>query len=101
MTYRVLLIEMDPQGNNGEDLGFIGTDLYDGGAGQATGILTGAGLKPTGEARPGLWVVPGGEALEDVVEGSTASGARRAILATRAGCTCTPRPSRRSPTTMT
>lgn len=68
VPYRVLLIEMDPQGNNAEDLGFIGTDLYDGGAGQASAILEGAGLKPTGEARPGLWVVPGGEALEEVIE---------------------------------
>lgn len=66
--YRVLLVEMDPQGNNAEDLGFIGTDLYDKGEGQARAILDGTGLKPTGEARPGLWVVPGGEALEEVVE---------------------------------
>jgi chromosome partitioning protein len=65
---RVLLIEMDPQGNNAEDLGFIGTDIYDGGASQARALLEGTGLKPTGEARPGLWVVPGGEALEDVIE---------------------------------
>jgi cellulose biosynthesis protein BcsQ len=65
---RVLLVEMDPQGNNAEDLGFIGTDLYDGGEGQARAILEGTGLKPTGEARPRLWVVPGGEALEDVTE---------------------------------
>lgn len=65
---RVLLIEMDPQGNNAEDLGFIGTDLYDGGEGQARALLEGTGLKPTGEARPGLWVVPGGEALEEIIE---------------------------------
>jgi chromosome partitioning protein len=65
---RVLLIEMDPQGNNAEDLGFIDSDLHDGGAGQARALLDGTGLKPTGEARPGLWVVPGGEALEDIIE---------------------------------
>lgn len=65
---RVLLIEMDPQGNNAEDLGFIGTELYDSGKSQARMILDGAGLKPTGQARDGLWVVPGGEALEDVIE---------------------------------
>jgi cellulose biosynthesis protein BcsQ len=65
---RVLLIEMDPQGNNAEDLGFIGTDLYDKGEGQARAITEGTGLKPTGEARPGLWVVPGGEALEEIIE---------------------------------
>jgi cellulose biosynthesis protein BcsQ len=69
VPYRVLLMEMDPQGNNAEDLGFIGTDLYDQGRGQAAAILEGrGGLKPTGEARHGLWVVPGGEALEEVIE---------------------------------
>ena len=65
---RILLVEMDPQGNNAEDLGFIGGPLYDSGASQAQALLDGTGLKPTGEARPGLWVVPGGEALEDVIE---------------------------------
>lgn len=64
----VLLIEMDPQGNNGEDLGFIGTALYDRGEGQARAILDLSGFKPTGEARPGLWVVPGGEELEQIIE---------------------------------
>jgi chromosome partitioning protein len=68
MGHRVLLVELDPQGNNAEDLGFIGTDLYDGGEGQSHAILDGTGFKPTGEARPGLWVVPGGEALEDITE---------------------------------
>ena len=66
---KVLLVELDPQGNNAEDLGFIRTEMYhDGGEGQAQAILSGTGFKPTGEARPGLWVVPGGEALEDVTE---------------------------------
>jgi len=65
---RVLLIEMDEQGNNGEDLGFTGTHLADNGAAQAAAILEGKPLLPTGEARPGLFVVPGGDRLEDVVE---------------------------------
>src|SRR5690349_18561910 len=65
---RVLLIEMDEQGNNGEDLGFTGSDLFDDGEAQAAAILEGKQLTPTGEARPGLFVVPGGERLEDVVE---------------------------------
>lgn len=68
INMRVLLAELDPQGNNGEDLGFIGTSLYDGGVGQAQAILEGTGLKPTGEARPGLWVVPGGAELENLQE---------------------------------
>lgn len=65
---KVMLIELDPQGNNAEDLGTIGTELYDNGEGQAQAILSGTGFKPTGEARPGLWVVPGGEALEEITE---------------------------------
>lgn len=68
INMRVLLVEMDPQGNNGEDLGFISSPLYDNGAGQAQAILEGTGLKPTGEARPGLWVVPGGPELEEIQE---------------------------------
>jgi chromosome partitioning protein len=68
MGLRVLLVEMDPQGNNAEDLGFVASDLNDGGAGQAEAIFRGTGLKPTGEARKRLWVVPGGEALEEITE---------------------------------
>ncbi|WP_327129695.1 ParA family protein [Streptomyces sp. NBC_01727] len=65
---RVLLMEMDEQGNNGEDLGTTGTVLADDGEAQAAAILDGKPLTPTGEARPGLFVVPGGAVLEDVVE---------------------------------
>ncbi|MFD9442453.1 ParA family protein [Streptomyces sp. NPDC060006] len=65
---RVLLIEMDEQGNHSEDLGTNGTELADDGMAQAAAILDGKPLTPTGEARPGLYVVPGGSALEDVVE---------------------------------
>ncbi|MFD6416178.1 ParA family protein [Streptomyces sp. NPDC060194] len=65
---RVLLIELDEQGNNGEDLGFTGTPLADQGDAQAAALLDGKLLTPTGEARPGLFVVPGGAILEDVVE---------------------------------
>ncbi|MFG2630782.1 ParA family protein [Streptomyces sp. NPDC048473] len=65
---RVLLMEMDEQGNNGEDLGTTGTVLADDGQAQAAAILDGKPLTPTGEARPGLFVVPGGAVLEDVIE---------------------------------
>lgn len=65
---RVLLMELDEQGNNGEDLGFTGTPLADSGEAQAAALLDGKPLTPTGEARPGLFVVPGGPVLEDVVE---------------------------------
>jgi chromosome partitioning protein len=65
---RVLLVEMDEQGNNDEDLGYAKLQLSDGGEAQAAAILDGKPLVPTGQARPNLFVVPGGEALEDIVE---------------------------------
>lgn len=68
MGLSVLLIEMDEQGNNGEDLGTTNSELNDRGAAQAAAILEGKPLTPTGQARPNLWIVPGGEALEEVVE---------------------------------
>jgi chromosome partitioning protein len=65
---RVLLIELDPQGNNAEDLGFVGSDMADDGRAQAAAILGGTAIKPSGMPRRNLFVVPGGEALEDVTE---------------------------------
>ncbi|MEU8310161.1 ParA family protein [Actinomadura sp. NPDC048955] len=65
---RVCLMELDPQGNNAEDLGFNGTAIADDGRGQATAVLSGTGLQPSGEPRRNLHVVPGGEALEEVTE---------------------------------
>lgn len=65
---RVLLVEIDEQGNHCEDLGITGTELDDGGQAQAAAILEGKPLEPTGEARPNLFVVPGGSLLQDVVE---------------------------------
>ncbi|EPH41477.1 ParA family protein [Streptomyces aurantiacus] len=64
----VLLVEMDEQGNHDEDLGTSGTELADDGRAQAAAILEGKPFAPTGEARPNLFVVPGGGALEEVVE---------------------------------
>ncbi|WP_188197522.1 ParA family protein [Nonomuraea sp. SYSU D8015] len=66
---RVLLIELDQQGNNAEDLGFVGDkQIADDGAAQARMILEGAKLQPTGTPRRNLDVLPGGELLEDVSE---------------------------------
>ncbi|WP_202239884.1 ParA family protein [Actinacidiphila reveromycinica] len=65
---RVGLVEMDEQGNNGEDLGFTGSVLADGGQAQAAAILDGKRLTPTGQVRPRLSVFPGGPVLEDVLE---------------------------------
>lgn len=65
---RVLLIELDEQGNNCEDLGISNSTLNDRGVAQASAILEGKPLTPTGEARPNLHVVPGGEELEEIIE---------------------------------
>ncbi|MGV9836541.1 ParA family protein [Nocardia niigatensis] len=65
---RVLLIELDEQGNNCEDLGITATEMNDLGAAQVDAILHGMPLTPTGEARPNLFVIPGGELLEQIVE---------------------------------
>ncbi|MDQ8707528.1 ParA family protein [Streptomyces sp. LHD-70] len=65
---KVLLGELDEQGNNAEDLGLSALGLADNGEAQAAAILDGKLLTPTGEARPNLHVLPGGLALEEVVE---------------------------------
>jgi cellulose biosynthesis protein BcsQ len=64
----VLLMEMDEQGNNCEDLGISNTAMNDRGAAQAAAVIEGKPLTPTGQARPHLHVVPGGDELEEVVE---------------------------------
>ena len=65
---RVLLVDLDPQGNCGRDLGYIAAGLSDAGAG-----LTRAVQFPDQETvmvlrdvRPGLDVIPGGEHLDDL-----------------------------------
>ncbi|MFE9437093.1 ParA family protein [Streptomyces sp. NPDC006640] len=68
LGHQVLLAELDEQGNNCEDLGISNSALNDRGAAQAAAILGGKPLTPTGEARPNLHVVPGGDELEEVVE---------------------------------
>ncbi|GAA2627318.1 AAA family ATPase [Actinomadura fulvescens] len=65
---RVLLVELDPQGNNAEDLGFVRSDIADDGRAQAAAILNSRPLTPTGSPRKNLFVVPGGDALEEITE---------------------------------
>ena len=64
--YRVLLVDLDPQGNLGNDLGYLGAGLGDGG--EALSAAGTAGTAPTvlSEIRPRLDVVAGGEALHDL-----------------------------------
>lgn len=65
--YRVLLIDLDPQGNCGEDLGY--TDHADDGAALRASLEFGTPLKPTLEARSSLFVVAGGRALRKLKVG--------------------------------
>ncbi len=62
--YRVLLVDLDPQGNLGEELGYTGAPTDDGGAALAASLTTGVPLVPVADVRPGLDVVPGGPELD-------------------------------------
>jgi chromosome partitioning protein len=65
----VLLIEMDPQANTAEDLGFTAnTSFNDHGKRQADAVLHSQPLEPSGQARPNLYVSPGGWYLEQDVQ---------------------------------
>jgi cellulose biosynthesis protein BcsQ len=64
--YRVLLIDLDPQGNLGNDLGYLGAGLSDEGASMQAAATTGIAPTPIMDVRPNLDVVPGGEHLHDL-----------------------------------
>lgn len=61
--YSVLLIDMDSQGNCGEDLGYTDDQRADGGASLVTAVAAQTPLRPQLEARKNLAVVPGGPLL--------------------------------------
>jgi len=63
-AYRVLLVDLDPQANCGEDLGY--TDQADDGEGLRTALEAGEPLQPTLAARDRLSVAAGGRALRDI-----------------------------------
>lgn len=58
--WRVLAVDLDPQGNLASDLGVL--DQSDGGAGLLAAVAEGAPLEPLREVRPGLDLVAGGPA---------------------------------------
>lgn len=64
--HRVLLVDLDPQGNLGEDFGYTGADLSDDGQGLLQAVLTGQPPMILREVRPGLDVIPGGMYLHDL-----------------------------------
>jgi len=72
--WRVLLVDLDPQGNVGDDLGYRARS--DGGEGLHDAVLKRGrlGLEPLRNVRPGLDVVPAGEFTEDL---ATLLSARR------------------------
>lgn len=65
--YRVLLVSFDPQDNLGEDLGYANAGMGDDGHNMSTALLQNAPLQPLVGIRENLDVIPGGDALEDVV----------------------------------
>lgn len=60
--FRTLLVDLDPQANCGEDLGY--SDQVDDGQGLRDSLLTGNRLRPNLTARENLHVVAGGQAME-------------------------------------
>jgi cellulose biosynthesis protein BcsQ len=77
--YRTLLVDLDPQGDLSDDLGFYANPADDHGQQLAAAILTGGALTATlTDVRPGLDVVTGGEHLTDVVGGLVARASRGA-----------------------
>lgn len=65
--YRILIIDLDPQGNVGEDLGYTGAELGDNGAGLVASLVTGGPLTVSvPQARNGIDVIAGGEHLDDL-----------------------------------
>jgi len=88
--YRVLIADMDPQGNLGRDLGYVDDGRGDGGRALFAAVTAGAPLEPLREVRPNLDVIPGGELVEDMAatlysrgtRGQSVNGAVNDALAT-------------------
>lgn len=65
--YKILLIDLDPQGNVGEDLGYTGAGQGDDGAALVGALAAGVPLTiPVLAVRPGIDVISGGERLDDL-----------------------------------
>lgn len=68
---RVLLIDMDPQGNLAEELGYTGSEIDDEGLGLAQALAFGSILTPVRGIRTGLDVIVGGPQLDMAAAGLT------------------------------
>lgn len=65
--YRVLLVDLDPQGNAGRDIGVTDTPSYDDGAAMFAAVATGQPLRPVASVRENLDFVCGGDKIEEMV----------------------------------
>lgn len=72
--WRVLLIDLDAQGNLGTDLGYEQQGRGDEGRALLQAVVGGVELAPLRDVRPNLDVVPGGQAIEEL---EALLGARR------------------------
>lgn len=79
--WRVLAVDMDPQGNLGLDLGYVDTDADDGGAALATSLTYGGAASPHRAVRTNLDVLIGGDALHMAQAALAAQGSRDAAKA--------------------
>lgn len=72
--YRVLVVDMDPQGNLGIDLGYGGTAIDDQGRALSAALMFGSPIEPLATHRENLFVVPGGAHLDKAAAGLFAQG---------------------------
>jgi cellulose biosynthesis protein BcsQ len=82
--WRVLLVDLDPQGNLSADLGYVDDAGNDAGYNLLRAVETGQPVEPLTHVRPGLDVVTGGDgldALEDSVRREIYAGDQSAMFA--------------------
>lgn len=65
--WKVLAVDLDPQGNLGTDLGYNQRGESDEGRGLLRAVVSGDPLEPLADVRENLDVVPGGEAIDELV----------------------------------
>ena len=65
MGWRTLVVDLDPEGNLGSDLGYVQAGLSDGGAVLHDAVHGNHRLVPLRDVRPGLDVVPAGPFTEE------------------------------------
>ncbi len=64
--WRVLIVDLDPQGNVGDDLGYVDTELDDNGAALSKALLFDEQPVPLVNVRENLDVIPGGTHITDI-----------------------------------